>query len=325
MKLRDKLWAAKSVLQARICGKRTPLIVSWAVTTRCNLRCRYCNAWNAKEKELGTSQILAVIEELSEMGTKKIQLTGGEPLLRDDIGQILNFCQDKGMSTSVNSNGMLVEERKKVLKNIDLLCLSFDGRKAAHDYVRGEGSYDRVIQAVKIAKDNNIKIRFVTVLGSHNLNEIDFILQKAEEFKTTVFFQPTTENILKSKEPNPVVAGEEGYKKTMAELLTKKKKNRHIANSIAGLNHLYNWPKKTMITCHKYLVCCRIESNGDVYICPRMKEKVRTVNCIEKGFREAFYNLPSVTCDSCWCAASVEINCLLAFRPSAMLNMTKLV
>ena len=325
MKLKDKIFSTKSVFQARIYGKRVPLIISWAVTTRCNLRCGYCSAWNAKEEELGTDQILAVIEELSGMGTRKIQLTGGEPLLRDDIGQILNFCKDKGISTSINSNGLLVEKKKELLKNLDLLCLSFDGQKSVHNYIRGEGSYDSVIQAAKIAKDDNIKLRFVTVLGSHNLNEIDFILQKAEEFGAMVLFQPATENILRCNEPNPFVAGKEGYKKTMTELLVKKNKNRYIANSIAGLKHLYNWPEKTKIICHKSSIACRIESNGDVYICPRMKEKVRSDNCIEKGFREAFFNLPLVSCDSCWCAANVEINCLLAFRPNAMFNVTKLV
>jgi len=323
MKVNKTAQAVKSLLQAKLYRKRTPLIVSWAVTARCNLKCKYCNVWNLKEQELKTGQILRVIEELSWMGICKIQFTGGEPLLRDDIGQMVDCCKEHGISTSINSNGLMVPKMIDALRNLDILCLSLDGPKSTHDYLRGEGSFDSVIEAANIAKDKKIKLRFVTVLSNVNLGDIDFILRKTKEFAAPILFQPATTHILMSNDPNPFAAGQEEYKKIIVRLLAEKKKNKYIANSIAGLRHLYNWPTKTRVRCLKVLVACRIESNGDVYICPRIKDKIKPLNCAQNGVKEAFNNLPYIFCDSCWCAANVEINCFLSLKLSAILNAAK--
>lgn len=325
MKLKNTVIAVRSLLQAKVYKKRTPLIVSWALTTRCNLRCKYCSAWNIKGQELATKQIFSIIEELSRMGTRKIQFTGGEPLLREDIGQIVDFCKKNGMNTSINSNGLLVEKRIDALKNLDILSLSLDGPKPTHDYLRGKGSYDSVIQAANIAKEKNIRLRFTTVLSNANLNDVDFMLEKAREFDAPVFFQPATTHLLMNSETNPVAASQGEYKRAIADLLAKKNKNGYIANSQAALKHLYNWPQKTEIRCLKGLLACRIETNGDVYICPRIKDKIRPENCLKEGFRQAFYSLPVISCESCWCAANVEINLLLAFKLSAILNAAKFI
>ena len=182
-----------------------------------------------------------------------------------------------------------------------------------------------LIQAAHIARDKNIRLRFVTVLSSMNLDDIDFILQKAREFNALVFFQPATTHLLMSSESNPIAAEQEAYRRAIADLLVKKRHNKYIANSTDGLKQLYNWPNKTRIRCLKGLVACRIESDGNVYPCPRIKDRIKPVNCLQKGFKEAFNSLPLFMCDSCWCAANVEINCLLSLRLSAMLNAAKFV
>lgn len=325
MKIKNILNAASSLLGAGVRKKKTPLIVSWALTTRCNLRCRYCNAWNVNGQELETRQIFSIIEELSGMGTRKLQLTGGEPLLREDIGEIVDFCNKKGIRVSINSNGLLVEKKIDSLQNLDLLCLSLDGPEPVHDYLRGPGSYRRVIQAANIARKKNIRLRFTAVLSSVNLKDIDFVLERAREFRAPVFFQPAATHLLMSAQPNPVAAPAGEYKKAISGLLAKKKKNGNIANSFDALRHLYKWPEKTKIRCLKGLVACRIETNGDVYICPRIKDGIKPRNCLKEGFRQAFYSLPVLDCASCWCAANVEINLLLAFKPGAILNAAKFI
>lgn len=325
MRLKKKMRAVKSLIQAKLYKRRTPLIVGWSITNRCNSRCKYCNAWDMKSEELQTRQIFSVIEELSRLGTLKIQFTGGEPLLREDLGQIIDFCKEKGIITAINSSGSLFAKKINELKNLNLLCLSLDGPEPTHDYLRGEGSYRGVMEALDVARRNNIKIRFTTVLSKVNLDDVDFILAKGEEFKAYVLFQPATTHLLRSNNLNPMVSAEEEYKRIISDLLIKKKKSKYLGNSVAGLRHLYNWPKKTQIRCWKGLIACRIESNGDVYICPREKGKMRPINCGEKNFKIAFYNLPFLSCDSCWCAANVEVNFLLSVKLSTILNAAKLI
>lgn len=326
MNLKDKTVAVKSLIQAKLYKKRTPLIVTWSITTRCDCRCKYCNIWNVTSEELETRQIFSIIEELSKLGIRRIQFTGGEALLREDIGQIIDFCKERGIDTGVNSNGSLVHKKIDVLTKLNLLCLSLDGRQATHDYLRGDGSYSSVMKAVKIARDNNIKVRFTTVLSKTNLGDVDFVLEKGREFDAPVIFQPATTHLLGSNEPNPLAPPAEDYKQIIRNLQIMKRRNKYVNNSMAGLRHLYNWPQGTEINCLKGLVACRIESNGDVYICARKREKMKPINCANKNFREAFYNLPlSFSCNSCWCAGNVEVNCLLALKMSTVLNAIKLI
>jgi len=111
MGIKNKLSIAYSLFAARIFRKKTPLVVSWAITTRCNRSCQYCNIHNIKSKELTTPQVFALIDEMSGLGTRIIHFTGGEPLLRDDLGAIIDHCRQVGVLSSVNSNGSLISQR----------------------------------------------------------------------------------------------------------------------------------------------------------------------------------------------------------------------
>ena len=88
MKIKDKIFIGHSILKSKLLKKSSPLTVGWSLTNRCNHECKYCGIPNVKSNELTTEQIFSIIDELSELGTKIIQFTGGEPLLRDDIGKI---------------------------------------------------------------------------------------------------------------------------------------------------------------------------------------------------------------------------------------------
>ncbi len=78
-------------------GKKTPLEVMYRITTRCNLRCKYCGIWRQKPKEMNTEQIKTAIKEFADAGTINWAFTGGEPLLRRDLGELINFANDKGI------------------------------------------------------------------------------------------------------------------------------------------------------------------------------------------------------------------------------------
>jgi len=95
--------------------KRFPLAVGWNITYRCNLQCKYCGWWENRASELNTKDIIGLIKELAFLGTKFISFSGGEPLLREDLGDIIDFCKMKGIYVSINSNGTLVKEK---IKNI---------------------------------------------------------------------------------------------------------------------------------------------------------------------------------------------------------------
>ena len=175
-----------SFFAAKIFRRRIPLVVGWAITDRCNQSCSYCGRRHGDIKEISTQEAFRIIDELSRLGCLRISLTGGEPLMREDIGAIVDRIHKKGIETKINSNGALVRERIDELKNLDILCLSLEGEKDVHDAIRGAGSYDKVIEAAQCARERGIKISFATVLTKRNLDSIDFILAKAKEFDAKV-------------------------------------------------------------------------------------------------------------------------------------------
>ncbi len=325
MKTSNKLLAAYMLLKAKLLKRRFPIIVSWSLTYRCNYRCKYCGIWNNKSEELNTKQIFSLIDEMAQIRTQRIHFTGGEPLLRDDIEVILSYCKKKGIGAALNSNGSLVSKRIEGLANLDLLSLSLDGPEEIHDAIRGKDSYREVMDAIELARQKNIKVRFITVLSRLNLNTIDFILNKAKELKTVVVFQPATRLLLEGKSINSLAPFGKEYSQVIAKLIREKRKNRYIGNSISGLRHLYNWPRPTKLPCVNSLIVCRIEPDGSLYGCGDNKRKDHTVNCAGLGFKRAFDNLTPLSCKECWCASFVELNCLFSLKLDTIFNITKLV
>ncbi len=320
MNIRDKLFVVSSLLLARLAKKKTPLIVGWAITTRCNKSCAYCDIRNIKAKELDTEHVLALAAELSRLGTKIIHFTGGEPLLREDIGTIIDYCSKMGMSTSINSNGSLVEQRIKELGNLHLMGLSLDGPEEVHDSIRGKGSYKEVITALTLLKQQGIRLRLLAVLSKSNLQCIDFLLEKAEEFDAPILFQPSTALLLGGNQPNPLSLDDAEYKKAIDCLIAKKRKTAYIAHSLSGLRFLRNWPHIKKIRCYARLVSTRIESNASVDMCFRNQFSIRGNDTGHVPFQERFYSAPFISCDRCCCASSVELNCLLSPKVDTVLN-----
>ncbi|MBN1385152.1 MAG: radical SAM protein [Elusimicrobia bacterium] len=317
------LYTGKCIINAKIFKNKLPLIVGWSITERCNKKCLYCSIGKNPSEELTTEQIFSVIDELARLGTVAVSFTGGEPLLREDIGKIIDYASGKGLQTKINSNGSLVKDKINDIKNLNRLNLSFEGPPEIHNSLRGRGSYEQVIEAAEAAVKNGIKLSFYTVLTKVNIDSIDFILKKAKEFNTNVYFQPATENILGGTAPNPVTPSKEKYKKAIEMLIFRKKKGENIANSISGLKHLYHWPGPKKIKCACGFISCRIQSNGDVIYCSREDVKLKPLNCIRDGFKKAFENLDVVSCSQCWCGPRVDLNLLFSFNLKVILNQIK--
>lgn len=320
MNLLNKAVYINAILRAKIFNKKTPLLVSWEITRRCNARCKYCNIWDNASGELDTQQVLSIIQELSEAGTRTIHFTGGEPLLREDIGIILEHCRKKHISTSMNSNGAFVPRRINEISTLHLLGISLDGPEEIHDYIRGQGSYKGAIEAIAIARDKSIKLRLLTVLSQCNLQAINFLLEKAREFDAPIIFQPATELLLGGQTENPIAPNVARYKQVIKWLIAKKRVTKYIANSVSGLQFLYYWPDMKRIRCLASLVSCRIQSDGHIYICYRNQDLAGKIDQKHPSIKDAFLQLPFVYCKRCCCASTIEINCLLSLKLDTIFN-----
>lgn len=315
---------ATAFIKAKVMGKKVPLAVGWALTYRCNRSCAYCGLWKKQIEELSTQEVLRTIDALKGLGCAFISFTGGEPLLRDDIGYILDYLRQKDISSKLNSNGCLVPEKMRDLKNLGSLMLSLDGPREIHDLIRHKGSFEEVMAAARIARANGMKLDFATVLTKNNLEELDFILEKAKEFNSTVSFQPATGLVLGEGCANPFTPPTNAYRQAITGLIRRKKAgSRNIGNSLSALRHLYYWPGKRNIRCAAGFISCRIEPNGDVLYCSREPHNFAPGNCLREGLKNAFLGLRPVSCDQCWCSGRVELNRVFSLDWSALAEYLK--
>ena len=133
-----------------------PVNVTWEITRKCNLHCRHCLSADLMEQcegELDLASCRRFIDELDRMDVFQINFGGGEPFLRGDFLDILDYAHARGITTCVSTNGTLVDETLAArLAGMDYLYIqvSLDGATAAtNDPIRGKGTFDRIISGLE--------------------------------------------------------------------------------------------------------------------------------------------------------------------------------
>ena len=136
-----------------------PIKAVWEVLYVCNARCRTCLRWQEKPDPtmLSTEDGKNLIQQLARSGALNLSLTGGEPLLRKDIFELIACAKENGLHTSLISNGLLINERRAnelVHSGLDLIYISLDGSTPElNDSLRGiHGYFDLAIQAIENIK-----------------------------------------------------------------------------------------------------------------------------------------------------------------------------
>jgi len=272
---------------------------------------------------MDTNQIILLVDELVNLGTKCIIFDGGEVLLKEGLKRIFDYCSNKGIYVVLNSNGTLVKEKIKEISAIDEIKLSLDGPRPVQDFIRGkDGTYDKVIEAIRVLKDRGKKVYINTVLSKCNLSSFSHVLEVGERLKIGAFFQPATQNLLGSGGKDHFSPPIDGYRKVIEFLISEKNKgNKVIRNSIAGLKHLYNYPKPTEIFCLAKFLHCSIEPDGRITSCDRLLNYEKFLVPVNGDFKKAFKNINTPYCASCWCGTMVDFNLAGNFNLDALRAM----
>jgi radical SAM protein with 4Fe4S-binding SPASM domain len=151
----------------------------WESTLRCNLHCAHCGSScgpSSPVRELSTDEICAILGTIAadfDATRIFISITGGEPLLRDDLEIVVAEMTRLGMASCIVSNGtVLTRERAQRLLDAGMrtACVSVDGLRAEHDEVRGHGSYDRAMRGLAIAREAGFAdVEAITCVRGANL------------------------------------------------------------------------------------------------------------------------------------------------------------
>lgn len=315
--------AALAVLKAKLFHRPTPLAVSWLITTRCNASCPYCGIPTREVPELPQKDLLRLMRGVKAAGGERLLFTGGEPLLRSDLPDLIEAANDFGMFPCIITNGLLLERRINALKGIRQITISFDGNAKLMDTIRGKGAHAAAVAGAEAVKALGIPLKMSVVLSKRNLGQVDYLLELAELFSAVVYFQPTEPHPLYSREQNPLAPPVTEYRSVINRLLELRKTNPHIGNSAAGLRYLKRWPGPAAITCLGGLLFARIEPDGRLTICGRNND-FGIMPSSPEGFEQAFKRLNPPPCTGCWGASRIELYLAYCGNLNAISNLNRL-
>lgn len=157
----------------------SPLRVMFELTYRCNFRCRHCYVPQSyrKYKEIKTEDVFSILEQLKDIGCFYLGFTGGEPLIREDIIEILWYAKKCGFELIIYTNGSLINEKiasqlQRLRPNkVDITIPAMS--KDAFERISGvSGSRDKVFRAIELLHKNGVNLGFKSCVLKENESEI---------------------------------------------------------------------------------------------------------------------------------------------------------
>jgi MoaA/NifB/PqqE/SkfB family radical SAM enzyme len=153
---------------------RRPHHAQWMITRKCNYRCRGCNVWKEQDRrELSTDEIEKGLDILKNLGVVELVLSGGDPLLREDADEIIDYAS-RLFVTTVYDNGSMAVKKIDALRNVDFVAISIDSLDAEkNDYIKGvPGAWKKAMEAVERLHEEGINVSVTPTISQLNLYEI---------------------------------------------------------------------------------------------------------------------------------------------------------
>jgi radical SAM protein with 4Fe4S-binding SPASM domain len=160
-------------------SQRRPIVV-WNITSTCNLACVHCyndSGANVKCNQSTTQEAKAVLDDLAGYGVPSVLFSGGEPLTRPDLFELLGYAVDKGLRTVISTNGTLIDAAKaRQIKKIGVsyVGISLDGIGKVNDRFRGvEGAFDRAVAGIRNCMDAGVRVGLRLTLTKRNVRDLE--------------------------------------------------------------------------------------------------------------------------------------------------------
>lgn len=186
-------------MQARQADDGRPFIVGHFITYRCLCRCASC-LWRDNDcEDVPLDDLRRFYAQASEQGFVATAMSGGEPFMRKDLGEVVRFVkQEAGMSILVFNTGWYLKQRMdEVLPHIDMMIVSLDSAKAErHNEIRGlPGLFERAIEGVRLVRQNypDVSLQFNCCVQQGIAGEIDALLDLAVQLDVQISFDVITD------------------------------------------------------------------------------------------------------------------------------------
>lgn len=254
--------------------------VQWLATNRCNFTCPYCetSSGEAHAAELTLAEVKGLIDELHLMGVRRLFVSGGEPLMREDIVQVLEYANLRRIRIGMATNGWRVAEMGQFLAKLDffLYFTSLDGMPDYHDEIRGRKSaFTRVMQGLDLFAGMEVPARMInTVVHPGNISQLEQMVPVVKSSRATSWrLSPVSDAGRAVGEKVYQLTGEQ--LRYLADFVEKQRKNVPVE---FGHAHMYlgNFAGHAFGTpffCGAGLTRCTIMQDGEVIGCHQIFDK----------------------------------------------------
>ncbi len=338
MRFRDAARRGGRLVLAHLRGRAVPFHVTLSVTQRCNQRCVYCSRPDEVEPELAAAEWCGVLAELRRLGTERVVFFGGEPLVRDDLAQIVAHARALGLRCALTTNGTLVPQRREVVTMLQTLIVSLDGDAAAHDRNRGKGSHARALAAIEAARAWSIPAKVNAVLNANNAQSLDWLLEFCQSRRL-----PLTLNIMRS-EISPLGKNAAEHRLSdrqvralLGRIIAAKDTSRCIVFSKSTFRRSGQWPdfardriiraeagaRSIGPPCSAGRFHCIIQPDGRLFPCVVTVGRVPALDVRQAGVAGALDLARRHGCAACHAPCLLEVNALFGLRPGVLLGLAR--
>ena len=243
-------------------GVFTPRLIAWEITRSCSLRCKHCRAAaqdDAYAGELTLDEVKRVVDSIAAHFKPIIILTGGEPMLRGDLLDIIAYTKAAGLTPVMATCGtMLTEDRARAIKNagVERISVSIDGPDAeSHDRFRGvPGAFDASMSGLEAARKAGLAFQVNTTVTRQNMDALEDILKLAVSLGAVAFHPFLLVPVGRGKEIQQEMLDAEEYER--------------ILNRIYELRKTVSIPFKPTCAPHYYRVLRQREAEAGREVTP---------------------------------------------------------
>lgn len=257
--------------------------VQWLVTNKCNFTCPFCESSSGQPMpdELNTLEARAVIDDMSSFGLSRLIFSGGEPFMRDDILELIDYAVYKGIDPGLVTNSYRIPELWDELKKhtFFLLFTSLDGPAYYHEQIRGRReSFDRVMTALELFRGIKTPSRLVnTAVHPGNFDLLPALSQSIVKSAATEWrLSPITSVGRAADQPKYCLNAEQ--QKSLLEFIVQIRSQfpADLGESHTYLKLLGGYTFGKPFFCGAGLTRCAIMANGDVVACQQVYNPSKT-------------------------------------------------
>ncbi|MHC4394246.1 MAG: radical SAM protein [Planctomycetota bacterium] len=177
-------------------SERRPIVV-WNITRACNLKCVHCYNDSGAGKEFNDvtmEKAKAVLDDMAGFGVPSVLFSGGEPLMRPDLFELIRYAGETGLRTVISTNGTLITtETAKEIKEcgVSYVGISLDGIGPINDKFRGvNGAFDKAVQGIRNCMEAGIRVGLRLTLTKRNVQDLEglFDFFEAESIERACFY-----------------------------------------------------------------------------------------------------------------------------------------